>query len=113
MPPPTPIQRPVNWANLRADEAERVIRERAQDTANVLIIGHPDDRSRERDIPLPDIYRILREGAVSKAPERNRHGDWEVVISRRMKGTRDAAAVTIVVMQDRQLIVKTVMWVDR
>ena len=110
---PIPFRRPVRWDNLRCDDAERIIRERARDTSKVVIIGHPEERSIEREIPRPDVYRILREGSVLRPPVRNEHGDWEAVIEKRMKGTRDAGAVTIIVRADETLIVKTVMWIDR
>ncbi len=110
---PTPFRRPVNWQQLRASDAERIIRERAKNTNNVTIIGHPEERSVERDILPPDIYRILQEGFVFAEPVKNEHGDWEAVIQKRMKGTRDAGAATIIVRDDNSLIVKTVMWMDK
>jgi hypothetical protein len=110
---PTPFRRPVNWQNLRADEAEKIIKERAEDSGKVQIIGHPQERSDERTILAPDIYRILREGMVVEQPAKNENGDWEVVIQRRMRGTRDAGAATIILTDSDWLIVKTVMWIDR
>ena len=37
---PTPFRRSINWNKLRTDEAERLIRERVQDTDNVIISRH-------------------------------------------------------------------------
>lgn len=108
---PVPFRRPINWNNLRSDEAERLIRERSKETKRVQIIGHPEDRSETRDILLPDVFRILREGQVVDPPVKNENGDWEAVIRRRMRGTRDAGVATIVLREDK-LIVKTVMWID-
>jgi hypothetical protein len=107
-----PVQRPINWERLRADEAERLIKERSADTAKVIIVGHPKDRSKEREILTVDIYRILREGLVLDAPTRI-EGGWEAVIRRRIRGTRDAGAATILLKEDDTVIVKTVMWIDQ
>jgi len=110
---PIPIRRPVNWQNLRSDEAERIIRERAKVTMNVIIVGHPEEQSEGRSILLPDIYRILQTGHVLDPPTRIDQGEWEAVIRIRMKGTRDAGAVTIILTGNEMLIVKTVMWIDQ
>jgi hypothetical protein len=108
---PTPLRRPINWKNLRADEAERVIHERAADSSKVIIIGHPEERSDEREINDVEIFRVLREGVVVDPP-RLEGDDWVAVIRRRIRGTRDAGVVTII-LRDDKLIVKTVMWVDQ
>ncbi len=111
---PTPFRRPINWNRLRAGEAERVIRERAKASSNVIIHenAHAALRARERDIPEPEVRRILLTGTVIKSPLRNEHGDWEAIIQRRIKGARDAGVVTIIVRRDETLIVKTIMWMD-
>jgi len=110
---PIPFRRPTNWKRLNANEAERIIHERAQDTGKVIIVGHPEERSQERGILALDIYRILRNGTVNDEPVLNKNGDWEAIIQMRMRGTRDAGAATIIVRADDTLIVKTVMWVDK
>jgi hypothetical protein len=109
---PTPVRRPINWEQLRAGDAERLIKERASDTSKVIIVGHPKDRAKEREILTVDIYRILREGMVLDAPTRI-EGGWEAVIRRRIRGTRDAGAATILLKEDDTVIVKTVMWIDQ
>ncbi len=96
---------------MRADEAEKLIQERAADSAKVVILGHPEERCEERDINDVELYQILRGGVVTDAP-RLEEGDWVAVISRRIRGTRDAGVVTIILREDK-LIVKTVMWVDQ
>ncbi len=110
---PIPFRRPVNWRNLRADEAERIIHERAKITKNVIILGHPEEQSEGRSILIPDIYRILQTGHVLDPPTKIDQGAWKAVIRIRMKGTRDAAAVTIILTGNEMLIVKTVMWIDQ
>jgi hypothetical protein len=107
-----PVRRPINWEQLRADEAERLIKDRALDTSKIIIVGHPEDRAKEREILTVDIYRILREGMVLDAPTRI-DGGWEAVIRRRIRGTRDAGAATILLKEEDVVIVKTVMWIDQ
>lgn len=114
MPAPVPFKRPINWAKLSAGEAERVIRERAQDSGKVIVTegAHAAQRGEERDILAPDMWNILRRGFVQAAPIQNDQGDWEAVIQRRIKGTRDAGAATIILTREDKLIVKTIMWMD-
>jgi len=45
-------------------------------------------------------------------PARTAYGDYEVIVSRPVRGAREAAAVVIIVTRGTQLIVKTVMWLD-
>jgi len=108
------VIRPINWAKLRTDEAERVIRERAASTANVLIGDHAYDRIGQRSITQVDVYRILRSGYVVEQPVRSDHGDgWKAVVVKKMPGEREAGAVTIVFdpPSDRIFVV-TVEWMD-
>jgi hypothetical protein len=57
--------------------------------------------------------RVLLEGRVVDPPIRNERGHWQAIVARRMPGGRDACAVTVIVREDRSLIVRTVMWRDR
>jgi len=113
---PVPFQRPIRWSDLRSDEAERVIRTWAQDTSRILISDHAFDRLGERfdEEPLdtPTVYRILKVGRVLGDPIRNERGHWQTTMVLRMPGGRDAGAVTVILREDRKLIVRTVMWKD-
>jgi Domain of unknown function (DUF4258) len=108
---PIPFRRPIRWARLRADEAERVIRERCRDTANVFIGEHAFDRVEERTITTEDVYWILETGHVIDAPIKE-GGKWKVIVARRMPGTREAGVVTLIAEDDGTLVVKTVQWMD-
>jgi hypothetical protein len=77
------------------------------------MVGHPEDRSDERSILTPDVYKLLQTGFVLDQPVRNGKGDWEAVIQRRIRGTRTAAAATIILTDSSRLIVKTIMWLDQ
>lgn len=108
-----PIKDAINWQRLRTDDAEKIIRLRARNTENVIVIGHPEDRLVERGFLMSDIYRILRTGHISKPPFLNDRGDWEVLVTRIMKGTRrEAGVATIILTNDDKLIVKTIRWED-
>ena len=110
---PTPFRRPINWGLFRTDEAERVIRERAKITANVVIVGHPFDQQEERStITQMDAYDILRTGNILDPAKKNIHGDWEVIVVKRISEQREAGVVTIVSREDNRLFVKTVEWMD-
>jgi hypothetical protein len=113
---PTPLRRPPRWDNLRADEAERIIREWALDTSRVIITDHAFDRIEERSeielVDTPTIYRILQTGQVFGEPAKNERGHWQAIMAARMPGGREACAVTVIVREDRRLIVRTVMWKD-
>jgi len=72
-----PIKRPINWRKLRPDEAERIIKERASITSNVIITYHARERVEERSILQSDLYQILREGYVDEAPEKDVSGSYK------------------------------------
>ena len=109
---PMPFRRPVHWDRLRADEAERIVRERAKDTRNIIIGTHAFDRIPERSILQEDVYRVLRSGYIDAQPERTGKGEWKAVVVRRMAGHREAGVVTIIFRDNDTLFVKTVEWMD-
>lgn len=113
---PIPLKRPPRWSDLRSDEAEKIIQEWSKDTDRVIITDHAFDRSEDRSeieiVDTPTIYRILQTGQVFGEPTKNERGHWQAIMAARMPGGRDACAVTVIVREDRTLIVRTVMWKD-
>ena len=111
---PNKVVRPVRWSALRADEAERVIRERAAISERVGFSLHAFDRVEERAITQADAMTILRQGHIDGVPEMAANGlDWKVVIVRRMPGGREAGAVTVIYRPpSKELFVVTVEWMD-
>jgi hypothetical protein len=105
------LQRPINWTRPRADEAERVIRERAKTTANVVFSEHAFVRIKQRSIVQEDVYWILETGTVEGSPARE-EGAWKAIVVRRMPGEREAGVVTLFVRENEDLFVKTVEWMD-
>ena len=109
---PIPLRRPINWSNLRLDEAERLVRERANNSSQVIFGDHAFDRIEDRSITQLDAYSILRQGFIETTPQLNLENDWEVIVTKRMSGTRRAGVVTIIFREDETLFVKTVEWMD-
>lgn len=110
----TPFRRPINWEKLRADEAETVIRQRAapENAENVFFTNHTWDRVSEREITREDLSDILSTGYCSDQPRRNERGNWQVIISKRMAGSREAGAVTVILEDEVTLIIRTVEWIN-
>jgi len=108
----TPFRRPINWGRLRQDDAERIVRSRANETGNVVFTYHMGDRSDERDFTRSDIFRMLLTGHCLDAPARNENGDWQVIIVYRLAGNRDAGAVTVILEDEEKLVIRTVEWMD-
>ena len=106
------MRRPINWKQLRSGDAERIIRERAKNTAQVIFGEHAFERIDERSITQNDAYRILRTGYVEGSPIQNLGGDWEVNVVKRMPGSREAGVAVIIFREEESLFVKTVEWMD-
>ena len=91
--------------------AARLIQQRSDDSGNVIVTDHAQERMDERSITLNDVLTIMRRGSVYVMSFRNEQNDWQAEIERRMPGGRDAAVVTVIPAGDR-LIIRTVMWRD-
>ncbi|HWB49303.1 MAG TPA: hypothetical protein VG651_09350 [Stellaceae bacterium] len=111
MPDPIPFRRPVNWAKLRADQAQEIIRKRSQTTTNVVISLHAFDRIEARSIIAEDVYWILQTGFAEGVPTYE-DGEWKVIMVRRMPGCREAGVVTLIVGENEEVFVKTTEWMD-
>jgi hypothetical protein len=96
---------------LRTSQAERLIQQLARDSGNVVLTTHAKERMAERDIVRHDLDRILRPGTVVEEPARDGYGNWRCKIIHRIRGRRDAGAVTVI-EKARKLIVVTVEWED-
>jgi hypothetical protein len=110
----TPFRRPVNWTNLRTDEAESIVRARSSEKNTDLVVfsEHAWERVSEREITRGDIFDILRNGYCHGQPHRNEKGHWQVIISKRLTGQREAGAVTVILEEIDRLIIRTVQWMD-
>ena len=114
---PTPLRRPIdlNRPTLRTDEAERVIRRRAADTANVQFRDHAFDRADEREeqerLNTEDALEILRSGYIIATPKKVPNG-WMCKVVKNVLGNRDAGVVTLILTEHEKLRVITVEWED-
>lgn len=104
------MPKPKTW-RLTPQMATRRIRERAANSAHVLLTLHAQEQMQARDIIAPELFRILREGTVRDPPVREGE-EWRAVMELRMPGGRDAATVTVLA-SGQVLRVITVMWRDR
>lgn len=108
----TPSHRQQDKNPLKTNDAERLIRVRVQDSKNVVVTEHAEERLEERGMTTLDLFLILETGYVFKQPVVNTKGDWEVIVEKRLRGRRDAGVVTIILTHGAKLIVKTVQWMD-
>lgn len=96
-------------ARLSTKQVERLIRERATDTANVLLTTHAQKRMKERRITLAMVYEVLRKGNLPREPEINlRYGTLECRMERYVEG-RDIAVIVAFETDAAGLPVVTVM----
>jgi len=116
MPEPVPLRRPIRWDRLRTGEAECIVRQRVQDTDNVIIGTHAlrrlDERFGSASFTAEDVYWILETGTIHQKPIRENARERKVIVVKRMPGTREAGVVTLVAMDNEKLFVKTVEWMD-
>lgn len=91
--------------------AEQIVRERAKDSANVILGAHARERMVEREITDIEVIRVLRQGTIMEQPEKMEHGEWKCKVVMKIRGERDAGVVTIILLSDK-LFIKTVGWED-
>lgn len=77
----------------------------------MILSDHALDRMHERGISDMEVYRLLRSGHVMEVPKRTERNEWKCKIIKRIRGDRDAGAVTII-LDDTMLFVLTVEWED-
>lgn len=96
-------------AKLSKKQIERQIRERALNTANILLTDHARKRMRERRIALAMVYDVLRKGMLVREPEPSlRHEALECRMERYVEG-RDIGVVVAFEIAATGLPVITVM----
>jgi hypothetical protein len=55
----------------------------------------------------------LGTGTILQQPTPENAREWKVIVVKRMPGTREAGVVTLIAMDNNELFVKTVEWMDR
>lgn len=101
----------VTRFRLTAARAQEMVRERAEDSDNIVWSTHALERMEQRGIYDVDVIRILRRGWVDADPEPTDRGEWKCKVTLNLKRGRTAGVVTIVMMNGA-LFVKTVEWED-
>ena len=102
----------VREFRLTPERALTRIRDIAADTSKIILGQHAQERMAERGILDIDIYRILRTGHIQGHIEAAKNkGEWKCKIVKRLRGSRDAGVVTII-LENGKLFVKTVEWED-
>lgn len=96
---------------LTAAVAQKRIHEIARVTEHVIFSTHARERMREREIFDVDVLRVLREGFVDEAPELTERNEWRCKVILKIRGSRTAGVVTII-LHNARLFVKTVEWED-
>jgi hypothetical protein len=95
---------------LSKKQIEQQIRERALNTANILLTDHARTRMRKRRITLAMVYHALRKGILVREPEPNlRYGTLECRMERYVEGREigvlvafeiDAAGLPVITVMD-------------
>lgn len=106
-----PPSRKVTRYRLTSAIAEKRIKSLAEISDNIAWSFHALQRMSEREIFDADVLRILRGGSIENEPEEARQGEWKCKMVRRLRGSREAGVVVIILRADR-LLVKTVEWED-
>ena len=93
------------------------VREQAK-KRNVYFSKHAREQQEERsgivEITDSDVYRVLEYGSTSGAPIKGKNeGEWKLKVSHRQKGARGISVITIVVDENSDLFIKTIMWDDK
>ena len=91
--------------------AQKLVRELAQNSSNIIWRGHAQERSEERDITFLDALMILRTGIIEGNPQAGKYpGEWKCKLVKKLRENRDAGVVTIIMTKQSKLKVVTVEW---
>lgn len=80
---------------LTTNAALRMIREIAEDTANIVIVEHAKKRCKQRKISRRQIEMCIQKGTITEGPFLNAHGHWQVTLFRHAAGDELTCPVAI------------------
>src|SRR5690348_6361591 len=106
-----PNRRKVVRLRVTPEWAIRRIRALAVRSENILFGAHAIERMDEREIFDHDVLAILRKGSLDGGVTRTKYGEYECKVVRKLRGSRDAVVV-VLILPDDKLFVKTVEWED-
>lgn len=108
-----PVTRPIRWANPNGSDVQRWVTNRLDDGGNLVLSRHAaQERLEQRGFTVEDVYRALLKGHVYRVERGSFAGEYKVNFALPLRG-RDAAIAVLVSPSTHQIVVLTVMWVDR
>ena len=96
---------------MNTKRAEAIVRALALEPSRVAVTMHAEERMLEREFSNRDLFKVLTTGNVLAPPVLTEKGEWKCKVICRLRGNRDAGAVTVIARNDR-LIVLTMEWED-
>lgn len=101
----------VTSFRLTPSVAQKRIRDTAANSDNVIFGNHALDRMEERGIYDAAVFEILRTGVINGSPEMTESKEWKCKMVKKLRGSREAGVITIILHNGR-LFIKTVEWED-
>ena len=80
---------------LNSADALKVIRAIAADTNKIVVVGHGQERARQRRITRPQVERCVQKGTITEGPFVNIQGSWQVNLTRHTAGESITCVVAI------------------
>jgi hypothetical protein len=91
--------------------AEQRVKALAEDSRNLKWSRHALVRMELREIFDVDVLRIVRRGMISGDPEETPTGEWKCKMVLKLRGSREAGTV-VIILKRGGLLIKTVEWED-
>ena len=76
-------------------DALQIVKNRARNSANIVLTPHAKLRCKQRKITLFQIIKCLQLGVISEPVHTNSHGNWQLNITRRAAGEEITCSVAI------------------
>jgi hypothetical protein len=92
--------------------AQKRIREAATNSDNVIFGDHALERMEERGIFDVSVFEILKTGVIDGNPEITEYKEWKCKMVKKLRGSREAGVITVILHNGR-LFIKTVEWEDQ
>lgn len=100
----TPPRAVVLPLRMTASRVEAIIREIAQDSGKIIFGNHTLEHMDERNFSDKEIIDALKTGVIIEAPRKNKNGEWQCIVVKRLRGVRD-----VVVRGRRQVLSEPVL----
>lgn len=99
---------PIGGSNLSRPEAQRILREAAQDGRVGFEEAHCRRRMVERGVTEEDVLKCLMLGRITEGPALNLRGNWKMNVHRFAAG-EELDVVAVIEVPDDGVIVVTVI----